>query len=352
MEDENVLTSESSCEQVSEYFSNRFNISEEAKDKLIQESITGDVLLDISKEDFTSFGITKNQYLKISSNLKKNKDKFKEKEISENLSSISTKEKIKEFVQKTLNFNGNLSQLDEKEFLELDEEKMKKLGFNYGQRKRLKRYIDYFKKLKDEGTVDDIEINISEQSTKDEINSFLKEKIHLSQKTIDELGLDAETLFILDKEQINEMDELNEEEKKNFKKFIDKRDILKKPKITKESKKEDIINFLKENGIDNDNILDINLDKLSNISSEESDILKSFIENEKQIIKNNQKNSETSANNINQNILNQKNQENINQISKKYCSKQKIKVEFQLKIQPLELSSNNNIFFVIIIIII
>ena len=178
MEDENVLTSESSCEKVSDYFSKNFSIKEEVKNKLIQESITGDILLGISKEDFISFGITKSQYLKISSYLKKNKDKFEEKEISENLSSISTKEKIKEFLQKTLNFQGNLSQLDEKEFLELDEEKMKKFGFNYGQRKRLKRYINYFIKLKDEKTeVDDIEINITEKSDKNEIRAFLKEKI-------------------------------------------------------------------------------------------------------------------------------------------------------------------------------
>ena len=80
---------------------------------------------------------------------------------------------------------------------------MKGLGFNYGQRKRLIKYINHFKKLKNEKPDEDkIEINISRKSSIEEINEFLKNELKFSQNIIDDLQLDAESLFLLEEDSI------------------------------------------------------------------------------------------------------------------------------------------------------
>ena len=63
--EENELSLDSSCEEVSNYFFNNFEISEEVKNNLIKESISGDILLDIPKQDFKLFGIKTGPSLKI-----------------------------------------------------------------------------------------------------------------------------------------------------------------------------------------------------------------------------------------------------------------------------------------------
>ena len=260
-------------------------------------------------------------FIKITNYLKQFKDKYKEKTINEELSSISTKENIKTFFEVNLNFKGNLNNIDKNDFLNLDEEKMKILGLNLGQRKRLIRYIKYFNNLKNQKSEEDLVIDITEKSEKDEIDLFLSKKLNLSKNLIE--YLDGETLFSLKEDNFDDFEEISEEEKKSLIKFIHKRDEMKKPKITKESKKEDIINFLKDKNYDENKILEIDLDQIDNISPEEKGILKAFLENEKQINKNNQ--------------------EKIN----KFSSTNKINRKFETKEQNLEINSKYNIFFII-----
>ena len=121
-EEENSLSVNSSCVAVSNYFSKIFKISEQAKNKLIEECISGDILIDIPKKDFKTLGIDPPISLKISKCIKENKDKLT-KEITENISSISNKESIKSFFEKCLNFKGELNISNEDEFLQLDEKK-------------------------------------------------------------------------------------------------------------------------------------------------------------------------------------------------------------------------------------
>ena len=315
------LSLESSCEDVSKFFSDKYKITEETRNKLISESISGDVLLDIGKEDLNFLCFPKLTFIKITNYLKQFKDKYKEKIINEELSSISTKENIKTFFEVNLNFKGNLNNIDKNDFLNLDEEKMKILGLNLGQRKRLIRYIKYFNNLKNQKSEEDLVIDITENSEKDEIDLFLSKKLNLSKNLIE--YLDGDTLFSLKEDNIDDFVEISEEEKKSLIKFIHKRDEMKKPKITKESKKEDIINFLKDKNYDQNKILEIDLDQIDNISPEEKGILKAFLENEKQINKNNQ--------------------EKIN----KFSSTNKINRKFETKEQNLEINSKYNIFFII-----
>ena len=187
------LSLESSCEDVSKFFSDKYKITEETRNKLISESISGDVLLDIGKEDLNFLCFPKLTFIKITNYLKQFKDKYKEKIINEELSSISTKENIKTFFEVNLNFKGNLNNIDKNDFLNLDEEKMKILGLNLGQRKRLSRYIKYFNNLKNQKSEEDLVIDITENSEKDEIDLFLSKKLNLSKNLIE--YLDGETLF-------------------------------------------------------------------------------------------------------------------------------------------------------------
>ena len=106
MED-NELSPNLSCEEVSIYFFKNFGISEQAKNNLIKESISGDILLDIPKQDFKLFDIKAGPSLKIQKYLKENSDKLKPREINLSLSSISNEENIKKFLETYFNYKGN-----------------------------------------------------------------------------------------------------------------------------------------------------------------------------------------------------------------------------------------------------
>ena len=140
------LSDESTKEEVAEYFLKKYGITEEAKNNVIKEDISGDILLKLEDADYKYLKIKIGQYKKIQKYL--DKDKFKEKEIKEVITAKSNSDEVKNFFERCLNFKGNLNGLDGKGLIELDEEKMKKLGLNLGQRKKLPKYIEYFKTLR------------------------------------------------------------------------------------------------------------------------------------------------------------------------------------------------------------
>lgn len=283
--EENDLSSESTCEKVAEFFYKKFCISEEAKNNLIKESISGDILSDIQSKDYLNFGIKGGPQQKIKKYIQENKDKkLKAKAIQENISSISNEENIKKFFERCLNFTGNLNGLTEKDFLSLDEDKMKKIGLNFGQRKKLEKYIKYFKEVKETKSFEesDFEINVSPKSSEEEIKNFLENALKLSPKLIDELAFDGESLFLLEEEGIEDLGDLSQEDKEKIKRFVIKKNKMnKKIKINPESKKEEILAFLKEKNQDINNLLQIDIDQINDISSEEKNILKAFIIREK-----------------------------------------------------------------------
>ena len=282
------ISSNSTCEEVANFFAKQFGISEESRNNLIKESISGEILLDIPNKDFKLFGIKGSPFVNIVNYIKENKDKLKGKEINENLSLISDEKKIELFMKNYINYEGNLTNLNLSNFLELNEETMKNYGLNYGQRKKLIKYINYFNILKKEKSEEEMSITISIESSKEEIDEFLKNTLKFSQNIINELEFEASTLFSLGEDLIDDLsDNMTTEEKENLKKFIIQKEKMKniktnKIKICTETPKEDIILFLKEKGQDVQDINKIDLEKISGLSLEEKDNLKKLIDNEKQ----------------------------------------------------------------------
>ena len=239
------ISAESTKEQIANYFL-KFKISEESKNNMIKEDISGDVLLDLKEEDYKSFGIKKGPILKINNFLKKNKEKFEPKEITEKITSKSNSESVKKFFEDCLNFKGDLKGLDGKGLieLELNEEGIKNLGLNLGQRIKLERYINHFKTLKEEEP-EDIDIIIDENSSQEDVNKFLRLKSKLSQESINELDLDAQSLLLLDDEEINNLTEIKEEEKESFKQSMKDLRAKLNIKINKNSTEEEVGKYLK-----------------------------------------------------------------------------------------------------------
>ena len=144
-----VISFNSSKEEVAIYFQKEFKISEEVKNKLISEDISGDILLDITAQEYKSFGIKSGSWVKIKNFLSKYEEKLKQKnEITEKITIKSNAEEVKSFLERCLNFKEETNNLDGKDLIELDEEGMNKLGLNFGQKLKLGKYIKYFKTLK------------------------------------------------------------------------------------------------------------------------------------------------------------------------------------------------------------
>ena len=269
LEDKN-LSEESTKEEVSNYFMKKFNISEEVKNKMIKENISGDILLDLTDNDFKSFGLKFGPIKKIKNYLKENNNTFKDKEIKECITVISKPEEVKSFFERCLDFKEDLNNLDGKGLIELDEEKMKALGLNLGQRKKIIKYIEYFKTLNVEihppPPEEEEEIIITKKSSEEEVSKFLKMRLKMSQESIDALGLDGESLYMLEGTEVDEFTELAQEEKDNLKKYLctiknEESSKTLEIKITKESNTEEVSKFLKEKlGFKDKSIEELSLD--------------------------------------------------------------------------------------------
>ena len=109
-----MISIESSKEEVANYFVKKFKIKEEAKNNIIKEDITADVLYDLDENDFKSIGIKLGPLTKIKNFLKENKDKFEEKQINEKITIISKPEEVSSFFERCLNFKGDIKNLDGK----------------------------------------------------------------------------------------------------------------------------------------------------------------------------------------------------------------------------------------------
>ena len=299
---EKMISEESSAEEVADYLSKNKKISDDVKKNFIKEGITGDILFDLSDNEFKLLGLKLGPIKKLRKFLDDNKDKFKEKEYKENITIISKPEEVKQFFDKCLNFKENLDNLDGKKLLELNDEGMVKLGLNLGQRKRSLKYIEYFKTLKVEIPQEEEEpILVTKKSNEEEVANFLKLKLKFSQDSIDALGLDGESLFMLEETDIQELTELKEEEKNNLIKFLNDSKLDNKKEneselvITNKSTDEEVAKFLKiklgfkdesieELSLDGESLFllqDTDIDELKEISQEERDKLKNFLNEEK-----------------------------------------------------------------------
>ena len=278
MSEEDSITANSTKEEVSEYFAKKFRIKEEAKNNIIKEDISGDILKDLDDKDFKKLGIGLGPLKKIQAFLKDNKDKIGEKEIKEKITIISSSEEVSNFFKNCLNFSGELNDMDGKGLIELDNEAINKMGLNMGQSKKLINYINYFKTLKVE-ILEKKEIIITKESTNEQVAEFLKNELNFSAQAIEALDLDGETLLTLEESEIDNQDDLTEEEKEKLKNYLKK---IKEPNqesekekiiLTKESTKEQVAEFLKnELNFSEKAIEALDLDGETLLTLEESDI--------------------------------------------------------------------------------
>ena len=249
------LTELSTKEEVAEYLSKEYEFNDQIKQIFLDEYISGDVLCELTEADLKKLKFKLGHYKKITRYISENKNNFKERKYEEKIYPNSTKEEVKQFFEKCIEFKGDLNDTDGKKLLEMKEEEMDKLGLKFCQKKRLIKYINYFKTLK---PPEEENILITRKSSEQDVSKFLKFKLRFSQDSIDDLCLDGGTLFELTENDIDTNEQMNEEEKKNLKSFL-RESSLKIPEpeiqITDESSMDDIYIFLqKKMGFSEDSI--------------------------------------------------------------------------------------------------
>ena len=297
MSDNNLPISElSTKEEVANYLSTELSLKDDMKNIFLNEYITGDILPQLTEEDVAGLGFKLGPKKKINKFIAENKNKFKEKEITEKIMANSNHEEVKNFFEKCIEFTGELNNLDGKGLLELNEEGMKSLGLKFGQRKRLIKYIEYFKTLKPPPDEEDKELTISRKSSEEEVSKFLKMRLKFSEDSINNMELDGATLFDLQEEEIDKLEEITSEEKENLKKFLrgefeqSTNEKEKEPelKLDLNSSLDDICNFLKkkqnfsDETISNIKELDIDAQTFFSLTEKDMDDFKGISETEKE----------------------------------------------------------------------
>ena len=305
------ITFESTKEEVAEYFAKLCKFGDDVKKNFIENDISGEILLDLNDSDFKKLKAKLGHIKKIQKSIEENKEKLVKKEIKEVISIYSTSEQVAEFFEVSLNFKGDLQNLNGKELLELTEEKIEALGLNLGQKKKLIKFIEYFKTLKIEPPKE-IEIELTKESTEEEVAKFLKVKLGFSDKAIEALALDGDGLLSLKEEEIKNEENLTQEEKDKLLDFLkgEKKEDEEIPdiKITKESTEEEVAKFLKVKlgfsdkaiealVLDGDGLLSLKEEEIKNeenLTQEEKDKLISFLnaQEEEQDIKITEESSE------------------------------------------------------------
>ncbi len=191
-EENNDISINSSKIDVANFFKNKFKLSDESMNKIINEDISGEILKYLEKADFDLLGIKVGPRKKIENYLKQNEDKFIPKQIEPKINSHSSFEEVKKFFEEYLLFQKNFNKIDGNELFNLTNEEIEKMGFNLGQKKKLINYIQYVKKIEKK-----TDIKITKESNEEEVNLFLKEQLNFSDNVISELALDGQSLLLL-----------------------------------------------------------------------------------------------------------------------------------------------------------
>ena len=210
---EQDITNKSTKEEVADFFKKRFRVPEDISNNFIKEYISGDILSYLTHDDFRYLGLKLAHIKRWYYYYEKNEDKFKDEEIKEEIFFNSSPEEVKKFLHSYLDFKEDFK-LDGEMLFGLNEEDLIKLGMKLVQRKRLIKYINYFNNKQKKGKV------ISFESSTEEIANFLLNELKISKETIAELELDGETLFYLEKSDIDGLNIPNSE-KEILKEFIE-----------------------------------------------------------------------------------------------------------------------------------
>ena len=187
-------SSKSLKEEVVVFFESKFSLNQDISNKFINEYITGDILPNLSFNDFKFLGLNLETIINWNKYYDENEDNFDIDEIKEEISYKATSEEVKHFFESYLDFKENINNLNGQMLLDLNEESMKQLGMKLGQRKRLTKYINYLNKMKNIITIN---------SSKEEVANFLLKNSNLSKQTIEKLQFDGKLIFNLDLNSFN-----------------------------------------------------------------------------------------------------------------------------------------------------
>ena len=244
------ITLESTKEEIAEYLGIKFKISENTKKRILEEDINGEILFSLEDNELKLLEMKAGQIMKVKKFISENKEKFNNININEKITDSSNTEEVKAFFDKNFNYKGDLKGLNGKGLLELSENEIKNFGFTLGKRKKLIKYINFFKKEQTNKSTS--EIQLSKDSSQEEVTQYLKEKLQFSDKSIGELELDGEGLFLIEKEEDIDLFDIEEEEKEKLKELlkklknpIEKEEEKEDKKIDIKSNKEEALNFLK-----------------------------------------------------------------------------------------------------------
>ena len=210
------ISDKSTKEEVAKFFELKFNISQDISNNLINEYISGDILPNLSFDDFKLLGLNLDTIINWNKYYDENEDKFNNCEIRGEISIKASSEKVNQFFVSYLDFKEYIKNLNGQMLLKLNEEQMKKLGMKIGQRKRLIKFINYLNKMKNM-----IKIN----SSKEEVTNFLLKNTNLSKQTIEKFGFDGKSLFsfdlnVFDQENFYHYYKISESERDNLKSII------------------------------------------------------------------------------------------------------------------------------------
>ena len=146
---EDKITSSSTPEEVAKCFAEKLKISQEVQENIIKQEISGDILLSLEDADFKLLGLKLGPMKKIKKYLSDNPNDFPEIKIEVKIDVNSTKDDVKDFLDKYIGINEDLD-LNGKELLELTNKDIKSIGLNLGKQKKLEKYLKYFNSIKSE----------------------------------------------------------------------------------------------------------------------------------------------------------------------------------------------------------
>ena len=372
----NCITSSSSKEEISSFFSSQFKIAKEIQDNIKKEDISGDILLDLSDNDLKKIGLKIGPIKKIKKYLGENKANFPEKIIEEKIDDSSSVEDVKNFFEKSIGFKMD-SDFDGKKLLELKNEDIQNLGLNLGQRKKLEKYIKHFKtkisennekinkekkkpavKVKDlkkeekkedkknEGEAPPPHPNINkEQEKKGEQEKEEQKEKQKKENEIDDKINEQKKVKKVDKEGEKEEDKKEEKEEN---KDEDKEEDKKVKKVDKEGEKEEDKKEEKEENTDEEKEEDKNGEKEENKDEEKEEDKngENIDDNKEEIQRDNGINEENPSNleNIDKEIIEEKEKEQKEIVEPPKIIYQNID---SVEIKPLNIESKNNIFFIL-----
>ena len=332
------LTKISSPETVVEFFIQNFNFKKIDLILFIKEEISGEVLPYLNKKDSKELGLKLGHWKKIEKFIAENKGKLLKDQNSIayneiNINMNSDINAIKLFFENYLNFKdvNNNFDIDGKKLFSMSEQDMKKLGLTLGKRKKLNLYLQYIQKK-----ANNYEISINEKSTSKDVATFLKYKFNMPQNVIEDMALDGESLTLIKEEDIDEIEEIPEEIKNEFKNYIKE---INMEKINENNKKEKEIETKKEthennfsyknrdNNIEENEVEDLPTEGKNNNSGNVKEIIKiknndySIFNFELKDDKNEKKTNEKEKDNMIEELLsfdtniNQENENNKNEIN-------------------------------------